>query len=1010
MEPVAEYNLMQYFSSITSDPTVFKNESGFLRSCFGCLASAIWFLHKQKVRHRDLKPENILIHSRHLYVTDFGDALDWSAREQSTTRDQGAPFTEFYRAPECSQGLSRNGKTDMWSVGVVFLEMVTVLRQKKIEDFMTHFHSFPQKDPYPHSNPKAIANWYEKLRQQGRGPDIDLEALSWVQDLLRPDARHRPSASSLLREILESPSSQEFCGFCCSHDLKDWDFGESSEDDENINEDVLESTESQDSVRETIKSLFTESSQEEAHDSVVDISITRWIENNAAAGMKGIDPSFVSFQMPDTLAGVSEKGKRAESILSTIDAHESSKPFDIVEEDSENESLVEGALPYNVIEDSSGSESTERPSTPDVDLAMKLHGHQNISGEYQPTMAEIDIIKRLGCIQKAEEDQLKQEELVQDLENPSASPASQELLNLKDTKVEHFPIDIQRSTCRLEGIRMTDGEEQNASDSRTGPCLSSNDRNSGGVACEVLRPPLEPPSLALRILNQSQNSGSDLSYIHVNGDPVLEENKSKGVKRGQEQDYKASEDRQHLCTKHQPENQGFADNNNLSDMGPFKNEKTTKENSEKVSRADENQLKQPIEQQPKSTTESQDHFSTQHISKNQKTAEESNPISSRPSKRKKDAKAKEAPFSSSEKKVLRNKPRDAPKRKKKPQFSPSIYMANTWEAASTIPTSVVSEKLARLRGRGIFLQWQDHHSDLLGRYAVRGSSASVRLLLEAGCDPNNPHKRGSPPLIKAINGCSRPHNKCVRVLLQGGANVNAKYHGRTPLQIAIGQQAFKGYTNLVHILIEAGADPNALDLNKSRPIMQILQSGGHQPLEKHLRDTLALLLQPRAGTRISIATPGLLDTPLHLAVRRRDYWAVGMLLHVGADANKTNAAGITPLLLAVNQWRIPLQKNQIMVLELLLDDDYGVDVDFTGSNDSHTALQRAATAGIYEAVDMLLDSGADPMKRDNEGKNTLQLANKNIANLHMEDKQRLLARISNSIKERDTGASGARYL
>ena len=158
MEPVAELNLAEYLSTVSSNSPTFEENRTFLRSSYGCLASAVRFLHQESVRHRDLKPQNILVHSGQVFIADFGAALDWYKKGNSTTRDQSIHVTEFYRAPECSQGKPRNSKTDMWSLGVVFLEMTTVLRGRKLEAFFSHFTQFQKKEPSPHANIEALTS------------------------------------------------------------------------------------------------------------------------------------------------------------------------------------------------------------------------------------------------------------------------------------------------------------------------------------------------------------------------------------------------------------------------------------------------------------------------------------------------------------------------------------------------------------------------------------------------------------------------------------------------------------------------------------------------------------------------------------------------------------------------------------------------------------------------------------------------------------------------------------
>ena len=130
MEAVADCNLMVFLQQ----PVGFlQTRLTSLRSYYCCLASAVAYLHRQRVRHRDLKPQNILIKGLDIFITDFGTAHDWSKRARDTTQNPETPFSENYMAPEVAKRSPRNSASDMWSLGVVFLDMTTALRSATIK-------------------------------------------------------------------------------------------------------------------------------------------------------------------------------------------------------------------------------------------------------------------------------------------------------------------------------------------------------------------------------------------------------------------------------------------------------------------------------------------------------------------------------------------------------------------------------------------------------------------------------------------------------------------------------------------------------------------------------------------------------------------------------------------------------------------------------------------------------------------------------------------------------------
>ena len=88
------------------------------------IADALEFAHRNGVVHRDVKPGNVLITPEgSVKVTDFGIAR---AESSDTITKTGAVLgTATYFSPEQAQGLALDGRSDVYSLGVVLYEMVT---------------------------------------------------------------------------------------------------------------------------------------------------------------------------------------------------------------------------------------------------------------------------------------------------------------------------------------------------------------------------------------------------------------------------------------------------------------------------------------------------------------------------------------------------------------------------------------------------------------------------------------------------------------------------------------------------------------------------------------------------------------------------------------------------------------------------------------------------------------------------------------------------------------------
>ena len=90
-----------------------------------CIASALSYAHGEGVIHRDVKPANILFSSDHTpLLSDFGIAKQTTvdAELTSTGTILGSPF---YMSPEQAEGQQVDGRADIYSLGIIFYEMLT---------------------------------------------------------------------------------------------------------------------------------------------------------------------------------------------------------------------------------------------------------------------------------------------------------------------------------------------------------------------------------------------------------------------------------------------------------------------------------------------------------------------------------------------------------------------------------------------------------------------------------------------------------------------------------------------------------------------------------------------------------------------------------------------------------------------------------------------------------------------------------------------------------------------
>jgi serine/threonine-protein kinase len=146
-------------------------------------------MHKHGVVHRDLKPENIMVDDQdRIKLIDFGIAMKEDARRITFVEMSPTLGTPDYISPEQVKGQRGDQRSDIYSLGVMFYEMLT------------------GEPPYSGPNPLAVMNerlLHDPEPARNRRPEISAELEEILNRALERDPRRRYQTASEMEWELE---------------------------------------------------------------------------------------------------------------------------------------------------------------------------------------------------------------------------------------------------------------------------------------------------------------------------------------------------------------------------------------------------------------------------------------------------------------------------------------------------------------------------------------------------------------------------------------------------------------------------------------------------------------------------------------------------------------------------------------------------------------------------------------------------------------------------------------
>jgi ankyrin repeat protein len=286
--------------------------------------------------------------------------------------------------------------------------------------------------------------------------------------------------------------------------------------------------------------------------------------------------------------------------------------------------------------------------------------------------------------------------------------------------------------------------------------------------------------------------------------------------------------------------------------------------------------------------------------------------------------------------------------------------------------------------------------------AANANAALVEMLLAAGADANTSLPHGETVLMTA----ARTGNpEAVKALLMHGANVNAKEDrlGETALMWA----AAHNHPEVVRLLIASGAPVDGrstpLSYDKDRfgleGVLTILPRGNWTPLMYAAREGAveATRALADAGADLDLTDPEQ-TTALIRAIVNVHYDVAAVLLEHGADPNVADTSNMAALYAVAEMETIgeiygrPARQftdklDGLGLVKMLLAHGAKPNAQLRTATiqknhtpgegtlgNGATPLMRAAKGGDYRIMQALLDAGADPTIRQNNGATALMIA------------------------------------
>ena len=169
------------------------------------ILDVLGYIHEKGVVHRDLKPENIMVDAEdRIKLIDFGIAAKAGARRLTFGKFTETMGTPDYISPEQIKGKRGDGRSDLYSMGIMLYEMLT------------------GKTPFSGANPFVTMN--DKLLNNPVPPrEVDASVTPQLQEIIyRALERDPKNRYATAREFMWDLEHQDQVGVTDRPEFRNW--------------------------------------------------------------------------------------------------------------------------------------------------------------------------------------------------------------------------------------------------------------------------------------------------------------------------------------------------------------------------------------------------------------------------------------------------------------------------------------------------------------------------------------------------------------------------------------------------------------------------------------------------------------------------------------------------------------------------------------------------------------------------------------------------------------------